>query len=71
MEPDKAKDRKAHARRDEHEAASDNIREPGRTLQRKLFQQQTESFWSTATASHGEDSSFDTLSSPPRSDRAG
>ncbi|MBC7469676.1 MAG: hypothetical protein H7322_10160 [Ramlibacter sp.] len=71
MEPDRAKDRKAHSQRDEYKAASDNIREAGRTLQRKSFQQQTESFWSTGTASHGEDSSFDTLSNPPQSDRAG
>lgn len=72
MEPDKAKARKNH--RDEYEVAY-STKELGRPIQRKMQQQQQqqqmEASGSTATASHGEDSSFDTLSSPPQSDRAG
>jgi hypothetical protein len=68
MEPDKAKPPKTH--RDEYEVAY-FTKELGRTIQRKMLQQQMEASGSTATASHGEDSSFDTLSSPPQSDRAG
>jgi len=68
MEPDKAKPRKNH--REEYEVAY-FTRELGRSIHRKMLQQQTETSGSTATASHGEDSSFDTLSSPPQSDRAG
>jgi hypothetical protein len=68
MEPDQAKPRKTH--RDEYEVAY-FTRELGRTNQRKMLQQQMEASGSTATASHGEDSSFDTPSSPPQSDRAG
>ena len=68
MEPDKAKPRKSH--RDEYEVAY-YTKELGRPLQRKMLQQQMESSGSSAIASHGEDSSFDTHSSPPQSDRAG
>ncbi len=71
MEPDKAKPRKfPTAQRDEYEVAC-STKELGRTIQRKLLQQQLESSGSTATASHGEDSSFDSHSSPPQDDRAG
>ena len=68
MEPDKAKPRKAH--RDEYEVAY-STKELGRTIQRKMLQQQMESCGLTAIASHGEDSSFDSHSSPPQDDRAG
>lgn len=70
MEPDKAKPRKNH--RDEYEVAY-FTRELGRSIQRKLQQQQMEASGSSSTsiAAHGEDSSFDTPSSPPQSDRAG
>ncbi len=69
MQPDKAKPRKTH--RDEYEVAY-YTKELGRPLQRKMLQQQMESTGSTATASHGEDSSFDSLPSEPTwPDRAG
>ena len=70
MEPDKAtKDRKPH--RDEYEIAY-LTKELGRTSQRKLLQQQLESSGSSASsAAHGEDSSFESHSSPPQHDRAG
>jgi hypothetical protein len=68
MEPDKAKPRKTQ--RDEFEVAY-YTKELGRELQRKMLQKQMEATGSASSAAHGEDSSFDTLSSPPQHDRAG
>ena len=70
MEPDKAtKDHKPH--RDKYEIAYFN-KELGRTLQRKMQQQQLESSGSSASSvAHGEDRSFEIHSSPPQHDRAG
>ena len=72
MEPDKAKDRNSHSRRDEYEVAY-YTKELGRSIQRKMLQQQMEASGSTSTSAsaHGEDSGFDTPSSPPQHDRAG
>lgn len=70
MEPDKAtKDRKP--RSDEYEVAS-FTRELGRSVQRRMLQQQMEATGSTASSvAHGEDSSFESHSNPPQHDRAG
>lgn len=68
MEPDKTRDRKPHEQRDEFEVAH-YARE--RTIQRKLLQQQLDATGSAASSAHGEDSSFDSHSSPPQHDRAG
>ena len=68
MEPDKAKDRKPH--RDEYEVAY-YTKELGRSLQRKMLQQQMESSGSTSRAAHGEESSFDGPTTTPQHDRAG
>ncbi len=69
MDTDKpTKHRTPH--RDEFEIAY-GTKELGRTLQRKLFQQQMEASGSAWTAAHGEDSSFETHSAPPQHDRAG
>jgi hypothetical protein len=68
MEPDKAKHRSAQ--RDEYEVAY-YTKELGRTIQRKLLQQQMDASGSTSSSAHGEDSSFDSPSSPPQHDRAG
>ena len=68
MQPDKTRDRKAH--RDGYEVAHDP-KELGRPVQRKMLPQQMESSGSASRAAHGEDSSFDSPSSPPRYDRAG
>lgn len=46
-------------------------KELGRTLQRRMLQQQMDAAGSASTSAHGEDSSFDTHSAPPRHDRAG
>jgi hypothetical protein len=69
MEPDKADhERKPHR---EYEVAY-FTKELGRSLQRKMLQQQMESVGSTASSvAHGEDSSFESHSSPPQHDRAG
>ena len=66
MEPDKAKDRV----RDEFEVAY-YTRELGRTIQRRMLQQQMEASGSTSSSAHGEDPSFDGPSAPPQHDRAG
>jgi hypothetical protein len=69
MEPDKAAHRKPH--RDEYEVAH-VTKELGRTQQRKMLQQQMEVSGSTeSSVAHGEDSSFESHSSPPQHDRAG
>lgn len=68
MEPDQTKDRKPQ--RDEYEVAY-YTKELGRSLQRKMFQQQMESSGFASSASHGEDSQFDSPTSPPQHDRAG
>lgn len=68
MEPDKAKDRKRH--RDEFEVAY-YTKELGRTIQRKMLQQQMEALGSASNSAHGEDSSFDSHANPPQHDRAG
>lgn len=70
MEPDKAKDRKSHARRDEYEVAY-YTKELGRSIQRKMLQQQMEASGSNSISAHGEDSAFDSPSNPPQHDRAG
>lgn len=69
MEPDKTKARKTH--RDEYEVAY-STKELGRTIQRKMLQQLMEASGSTATASHGEDRSYESQPSEPTwPDRAG
>jgi hypothetical protein len=73
MEPDKAKAKaKANPKtpRDEFEVAC-YTEEPGRTIQRRMLQQQMESSGCASNSAHGEDSSFDSPSSPPQHDRAG
>ncbi len=70
MEPDKAKDRKSHAQRDEFEVAY-YTKELGRKLQRKMLQQQMESTGSASQSAHGEDRSFDSHGATPQHDRAG
>jgi hypothetical protein len=70
MEPDKAKPRKSHPQRDEFEVAY-YTKELGRTIQRKLLQQQMDASGSASSSAHGEDNSFDSPSSPPQHDRAG
>jgi hypothetical protein len=68
METDKpAKDRKQHR---EFEVAY-YTKELGRTIQRKMLQQQMDAAGSASTSAHGEDSSFDAHSAPPQHDRAG
>jgi hypothetical protein len=66
MEPDK--DRKPQ--RDEFEVAY-YTKELGRTIQRRMLQQQMEASGSASARAHGEDESFDGGSSPPQHDRAG
>jgi hypothetical protein len=68
MEPDKAKPRKTH--RDEFEVAY-YTKELGRSIQRKMLQQQMEASGSSSSSAHGEDSSFDSHGIPPQHDRAG
>lgn len=70
MAPDKVKDSKSHAQRDEYEVAY-HTRESGRKLQRKMLQQHTESAGSTYQSAHGEDRLFDSHGNPPQHDRAG
>ena len=70
MEPDNANHRQSKTHRDEFEVAY-FTKEPGRTLQRKMLQQQLETSGSSPSVTHGEDSSFDSHSNPPQHDRAG
>ena len=71
MEPDKARPRQSpKTHRDEFELAY-YTRELGRTIQRKLLQQQMDASGTAANCAHGEDSSFDSHASPPQYDRAG
>ena len=70
MEPDKARPRKTHSQREEFEVAY-YTKELGRTVQRKLLQQQMEASGSSSSSAHGEDSSFDSHANPPQHDRAG
>ena len=67
MEPDRQRERKP---RPEYEVAY-YTKELGRTIQRKLLQQQMEASSSASSSAHGEDSSFDTHDNPPQHDRAG
>jgi hypothetical protein len=69
MDTDKpSKDSKPH--RDEFEVAY-YTKELGRTLQRKMLQQQMDASGSSSKSAHGEDGSFDSHTSPPLHDRAG
>ena len=70
MEPDKARHRHTKTHRDEFEVAY-FTRELGRTVQRKLLQQQMDASGSTARSAHGEDGFFDNHANPPQHDRAG
>ena len=71
MEPDKAKRRQSQTHRDGYEVAY-VTKELGRSLQRKMLQQQPEASGSSVSSvAHGEDSSFDSHSNPPQHDRAG
>jgi hypothetical protein len=70
MEPDKVKDRKSHAPRQEFEVAY-YTKELGRKLQRKMLQQQMESSGSGSRSAHGEDTTYDSHGNPPQHDRAG
>lgn len=67
MEPDEARERKP---RREYGVAY-YAKELGRTIQRKLLQQQMEASACASSCAHGEDSSFDTHDNPPQHDRAG
>ena len=46
-------------------------KELGRTIQRRMLQQQMDAAGSSSQSAHGEDRSYDTHSSPPQHDRAG
>ena len=70
MEPDKAKPRKTQSHRDKFEVAY-YTKELGRTIQRRMLQQQMDASGSASSSAHGEDSSFDSPSNPPQHDRAG
>ncbi len=72
MQPDKANHRQPKTHRDEFEVAY-YTKELGRTIQRKMLQQQMEASGSASTSvsAHGEDSSFDSHANPPQHDRAG
>ena len=70
MQPDKARAKQSKPDREEFEVAY-YTKELGRPLQRKLLQQQMEAGGSASTCAHGEDSSFESPTSPPRQDRAG
>lgn len=70
MQPDKVKATRRKPGREGFEAAFSS-KQLGRKPQRRQFQPQMESSGPASTAAHGEDSSFDSPSSPPRHDRAG
>ena len=70
MQSDKAKPRKPQPQRDEFEVAY-YTKELGRTIQRKMLQQQMESSGSASSCAHGEDSQYDSHGNPPQHDRAG
>lgn len=70
MEPDKARHGQARAQRDEFEVAY-YTKELGRTIQRKMLQQQMDAAGSNSSSAHGEDSAFDDHAAPPQHDRAG
>lgn len=71
MGPDKAKDRKPRAQRNEYKVAC-SARESGCSTQRRMPQQMDVTGSESICAwTHGEDVSFDSLSNPPQHDRAG
>ena len=70
MQHDKARPRKPQPQRDEFEVAY-YTKELGRTIQRRMLQQQMDASGSTSSSAHGEDRSFDSPSNLPQHDRAG